>query len=75
MANVTSIWLHQSFTKPNSMKIEVEIHGMKQNLDVALPPNFKRVVLGIAQTAAEHLEMQLSATLLAKNDTGEQNEE
>lgn len=64
MAEVTTIWFCADFTKPDNMKIEVLIHGMKQTIDVTLPPDFKRVVQGIAQAAADNLEKQLSAKLL-----------
>ena len=68
MSVVTTIWMHQSFTKPDQMKIQVMVaSGATDTIDVPLPPDFKQVVLNIAQAAADLYEQNLLAKLLVEN--------
>lgn len=68
MANVGNIWLFKNRDdKPDEMTVFVQLKPSGEvQLHVKVPKEFKDCIMEIAQTAADHHEAKMKASILAE---------
>jgi hypothetical protein len=68
MAHVDRIWFHGTALKENTMKVYIQLQPAGEvAIDVAMPKDFRDCILRMAQAAADKIEQEMRARILADN--------
>lgn len=69
MAHVDSIWFNDCGSPASMMRVYVALKPAgKVIVEVDVPPDFYKIIMKLAQTAADHHEAKMQAELLSQKN-------